>query len=93
MIEITSNSTLLLLIIITIKIIIMICNKVIEIISTLSQQLNKVRVASVASPGAVRCCLKLEQQLLSKGNHDVYLADQFPGVGDVEGWVEVYQVG
>ena len=27
-----------------------------------------------------------------QGNHDVYLADQFPGNGDEEGWVEVYQV-
>ena len=28
----------------------------------------------------------------AQGNHDVYLADQFPGNGDEEGWVEVYQV-
>ena len=37
----------------------------------------------------------------TKGNHDVFLADQFPGLvrfgfhpgdGDEEGWVEVYQV-
>ena len=54
---------------------------------------EQIRTASVASPGCVQYCLKLEQQLLTKGNHDVYLADQFPGVGDVEGWVEVYQVG
>jgi len=48
---------------------------VIEIISTLSQQLNKSGLPV----------------LPVQGNHDVYLADQFPGVGDVEGWVEVYQ--
>jgi len=50
-------------------------NTVIEIISTLSQQLNKTGLPV----------------LPVQGNHDVYLADQFPGVGDEEGWVEVYQ--
>jgi len=50
-------------------------NTVIEIISSLSQQLNKTGLPV----------------LPVQGNHDVYLADQFPGNGDEEGWVEVYQ--
>ena len=67
--------------------------KVIEIISSLSRQLNKTGLPVLpVQVGWVNIPTGNFQQDLLQGNHDVYLADQFPGVGDEEGWVDVYQV-
>ena len=74
-------------------------SQVIEIISTLSRQLNKTGLPVLP----VQVCQYFNSKFIIRydfwdiwpalqGNHDVYLADQFPGVGDEEGWVEVYQV-